>query len=102
MAHSPCFELACQTLESESSLERLEAPGTLRIALKGAGLDTGKVTPDQLSVVVEKRLPAELQARGIDNADAVCATLRQSLARMESAPSAGNSPEDVFARLGGG
>lgn len=101
MADSPCFQQVCEVLESETSLDRLEARGTVRLMLKAAGLDPRDVTPERMSVVVEKLLPQELEARGIADSDAVCSTLRRKLAAMD-ATGASNAPEAVFARLGGG
>jgi hypothetical protein len=101
MADSRCFERACEVLESETSLDRLQARGTVRLALKAAGLESRHVTPEQLRVVVEKLLPGELEARGIANSDGLCAALREKLATMDATDVA-NAPEAVFARLGGG
>ncbi|MCG8590820.1 MAG: hypothetical protein MJE66_16130 [Proteobacteria bacterium] len=100
MKSNAVFEAVCGELEARTSLDRLEARGTVRLALKGAGLEPGSVTADQMAVVLERVLPGELSQRGIDQADAVCAALRTAL---PSAPAdeAGDSPEAVFARLGG-
>jgi len=95
MADSPSFELACETLERMTSLERLEARGTVRLALKASGLEPRSVTPAQMGVVVGKVLPRELTTRGVENADEVCALLGVS------STDAGDAPEAVFARLGG-
>ena len=100
MADSPCFEHVCEVLESQTSLDRLQARGTLRLTLKAAGLDAHSVTPAQMSTVVEKLLPGELESRGVGSADAVCASLRAKLATMDATDVA-NAPEAVFARLGG-
>lgn len=100
MADSPCFDLTCEALERDTSLDRLEARGTLRLALKAAGLDSGSVSPDQMAVVVSNLLPGELKARGIENGDDVCAALQRSLAGMQPS-NASDTPEAVFARLGG-
>jgi len=100
MADSPSFELACETLERMTSLERLEARGTVRLALKASGLEPRSVTPAQMGVVVGKVLPRELTTRGVENADEVCALLGRQLAGVSSTD-AGDAPEAVFARLGG-
>lgn len=100
MADSPCFDLACQTLESDTTLDRLEARGTVRLTLKAAGLDPHSVTPVQMEVVVEKLLADELSSRGIENGAAVCAALKEKVSRME-APAPVDAAETVFARLGG-
>lgn len=99
MADSPSFELACEVLERDSTLDRLEARGTMRLTLKAAGLNPQDVTPDQMGVVVDSLLPAELRSRGIENGEGVCAALRQRLAGVE-ATRAADTPEAVFARLG--
>lgn len=102
MADSPSFDLACEVLERETSLDRLEARGTVRLALKAAGLNARDATPQQMSVVVDNLLPRELQARGIEAGDAVCASLCEKLLGMKAPEGVSDSPEAVFARLGGG
>jgi len=101
MADSSCFELACEVLERGTSLDRLEARGTIRLALKAAGLDARNLTPEQMGVVVEKLLPGELKSRAVKNGDAVCAELKKRLAGMSRSDVA-ETPEAVFARLGAG
>ena len=101
MADSLCFDLVCELLESESSLDRLEARGTVRLMLKAAGLDSRGVTPDQMRVVIDELLPGELNARGVENGDGIRATLKQKLLTVE-APDTADTPEAVFARLAGG
>jgi len=100
MADSNAFTTLCEQLERASSLDRLEARGTVRLALKQAGLESGQVTASQLVVVVQKVLPNELRTRGIDDADSVCQQLTTVLKAMPDEV-AGESPEAVFKRLGG-
>ena len=101
MAESAAFEAACTSLEQSSALDRLAARGTIRLALKQAGLEPKTVTAQQLGVVVSRLLPAELSARGVTDPEALCATLARSLEGLASGP-AGETPEAVFQRLGGG
>jgi hypothetical protein len=100
LADSAAFDFACAELERSTPLDRLEARGTIRIALKQAGLEARSVMPEQMRVVVEKVLPAELTTRGIDDPAAVCSALRASLATVDGG-SAAETPDAVFARLGG-
>ena len=100
MADSEVFTVACQTLESSSSLDKLEARGTIRLALKSAGLDAKTIDPEQMKVVVDKILPGELSARGVDTVDAVCASIAGGISGL-TGTATGGSPEAVFARLGG-
>ena len=100
MADLTAFEHACESLEQLTELSRLEARGTLRIALKEAGLDPASVKAAELSVVARMVLPNELAARGIEDAESICERLRSELADIQD--SAGSdTPEAVFARLGG-
>jgi hypothetical protein len=97
MADSAAFDALCAVLEEHTSLGRLEARGTVRIALKEAGLDARWVTPDELRVVVQRVLPKALRDRGID-AD-VCATLETALTLLTE-QDRHNRPERVLGRLG--
>ena len=51
MADTAAFGWLCNELERVTTLNRLEARGTVRIALKQAGLESRSVTPDQMRVV---------------------------------------------------
>lgn len=99
MADLTAFEHACESLEQLTELSRLEARGTLRIALKEAGLDPASVKVAELRVVARMVLPNELAARGIADTESICERLRSELAEVQD--SAGiDPPEAVFARLG--
>ncbi|MGH0034197.1 MAG: hypothetical protein ACQGVK_04130 [Myxococcota bacterium] len=56
-------------------MNRLEVRGTIRIALKEAGLDPQRVSSHQMGAVVAQVLPDELLKRGIDDAPEVCRAL---------------------------
>jgi hypothetical protein len=51
-------------------------------------------------VVLERVLPGELQARGCESAPRVCSEIAARLEALRFEPSAADSPEAVFARLG--
>jgi predicted RNA methylase len=97
------FDFVAEQLESRSDLEKLEARGTVRIALKESGLDAQTVTAEQMLVVLEKVLPGELETRGVGDATAACGAmavaLKEATARL--AESAETSPEEIFRRLAG-
>ncbi|MGH0035027.1 MAG: hypothetical protein ACQGVK_08355 [Myxococcota bacterium] len=101
MADSAAFDFVCEQLQQETSLDRLEARGTVRLALKQAGLEARSVTPDQMKVVMDKVLPGELASRGIENVDGVCQKAAQGLSGVEAGDSAVEAPDEVFRRLGG-
>jgi hypothetical protein len=59
------------------------------------------VTREQLRVVAERVLPAELQARGVENCTELCSAIGRGLSRL--APGAATeTPDEIFRRLGGG
>jgi hypothetical protein len=99
MADSAAFDWICSEIEERTSLDRLEARGTVRLALKDAGLEARTVTTDQMKVVLERVLPKELAARGIEDGDRICAELIPGLAAIDAGPGA-ETPDAVFARLG--
>ncbi len=97
------FDFSTEKLEQHTGFSRIEARGTLRIALKDAGLDARSVTGAQLCVVLEKVMPLELGKRGVKDAAEVCKAV---IEEMVNAPaSAGNDsptdPDGIFRRLGG-
>ena len=100
MSESASFTVVCEKLESRTQLDRLEARGTVRLALKDAGLDPAAVTPREMSVVLEKILPAELRLRGIASPESICRELAASLATLPRGDGS-ESPDRIFARLAG-
>jgi len=100
VSESRAFSYACEELERVTSLDRLEARGTVRLALKQAGLEASSVTPHQMGVVLGELMPTELASRGIDDAAGVCAGIRSGLHALPQ-EAATDAPEAVFARLGG-
>lgn len=95
------FEFVCEALERAAELDRLEARGTVRIALKAAGLEAGSVRPEELAVVLRRVMPEELQKRGVADAVGVCEALVTGLKNASWSAASSDSPDAVFARLGG-
>jgi len=97
------FDLAAELLEQRTSLDRLEARGTLRIALKSAGVEPKSLTAKQVIVVFEQVLPGELETRGVDDAAATCSSIAKEVVSSPIAAASGDSrgAEDIFRRLGG-
>jgi hypothetical protein len=100
VANESTFDFLCGELERASSLDRLEARGTVRIAIKQAGLDPHSATPQELAVVVEKVLPSELATRGIEDSDGLCSALAKQVGAREADGESHETPEAIFARLG--
>jgi hypothetical protein len=101
VAESSAFDNLCATLEEHTSLDRLSARGTVRLALKKAGLDARSVTPAQLCVLIEKLLHSELVSRGVDNPESVCNHALAHLRALAPSEAQTETPEAIFSRLGG-
>jgi hypothetical protein len=95
------FDFVAGELERRTDLARLEARGTVRLALKEAGLDARGVTREQMLVTLEKILPGEIRTRGVEQPDPVCEAICSALksATLDEEPSGDESPEAVFRRL---
>ncbi len=95
------FDVAAERLEHHTSLDRLEARGTLRIALKIAGLTAKSVTAAQLCVVFEKVMPDELEKRDVSDAAAACRAVIDDLVNSplptDEAPA--TDLDEIFGRL---
>ncbi len=101
MAGSAVFEWACALLENNTTMNRLQARGTLRLVLGNAGLDIATLTGRQMRVVASKLLAKELRARAIANAEQLCSALTVIPPEVEQASGPLHpTPEDVFKRLG--
>ena len=98
------FDIAAERLERCTALDRLEVRGTLRIALKRAGLDPNNLTVEQLRAVFEQLMPVELENRGVVDAVEACGTAMDEIACVvrESGSTSAPTPDDIFKRLGGG
>ncbi|HTY18715.1 MAG TPA: hypothetical protein VMH82_13385 [Myxococcota bacterium] len=103
MAGSQAFEWLCEALTTGSSLDRLEARGTVRIAIKEAGLEARSVSPSELAVVVQRILPRELRQRGVNDEGTLCDRFVAGLRNLEQsgARPAADTPDAIFRRLGG-
>ena len=97
------FDFAAERLEQHTSLDRLAARGTLRLALKAAGLSPTGLRVEQLRVVLEKVLPDELEKCGVDGARGVCSGISAALANVSVADQTPESADadEIFRRLGG-
>jgi len=100
VAESAAFTHLCIALESETTFSRIEARGTVRLALKSAGLDAKNITVEQMKVILERVFPGELESRGVPDPEGVCQMLIRGLRQVASSASE-DTPEDVFSRLGG-
>jgi hypothetical protein len=98
------FELVAEELERRSDLAKLEARGTVRLALKEAGLDPRTVTAEQTIVMLQKVMPDEMRSRGVEQPEQICEAIITALKSNRAASSApeAESPEAIFHRLAEG
>lgn len=99
------FDFVSDELERLTRLEKLEARGTVRLALKAAGLDPRTVTTDQMVATLEKVMPNEIRARGVADGETICRTIVTGLRATHPASTSAassESPEAIFRRLAQG
>ena len=99
---SPVFEFVAGEVERRSALATLEARGTVRLALKRAGLDAARVSSEQMQVVLERVLPEEMRSRGVAGWAELCREVATALRAAYPGGDAADSPEAIFRRLAGG
>jgi len=100
MAESKAFDFVCTELERRTSMTRLEARGTVRIALKDAGLAPDSVRGPEMQVVFQRLMPKELTARGIATSEEICRAIGTAVAALRDDAGA-ETPEAIFGRLAG-
>jgi len=106
MPDSPVFDWVSAALERATSFDSLQARGTMRLALRKAGLDAASVDVQGMCATLQHLMPKELSMRKITDGEAICARLVMDLkaANLRGPAQAEQTPEDVFRRMfsGGG
>ena len=98
------FELVAQELERRTDLAKLEARGTVRLALKEAGLDARTATAEQMIVMLQKVMPDQMRSRGVEQPEQICGAIITALEsnRVAASRPEAESPEAIFRRLADG
>jgi hypothetical protein len=101
---STIFDFVAEEVERTTELGKLEARGTLRLALKESGFRADAITAQQMAVVLERVMPQELTSRGVENAEPLCSSLAMALREFKDAveEQGSASPESIFRRLAEG
>jgi hypothetical protein len=99
-AESSAFAWLCDEIEKATSFSKLEARGTIRIALKEVGLLVADLTPKQAVTVAERVLPRELGSRGVADAEDLCRRLAAGVGALVDERS-GAAADEVFGSLTG-
>ena len=84
MAMASAFDVVSEELERRTFFDRLQARGTLRIAVRDADLDAKTASASELAHVITTSLPHELDVRGVESAEAVCRSIRDLLLRVHT------------------
>jgi len=100
MIGSPAFAWTCVEIERAAGLSELVARGTVRLALKQAGLDAQTVSGKEMAIVLRAILPQELANRAVADSKRVCSELAARILTRNFEGS--DAVVDVFQRLGGG
>lgn len=97
------FDRTAEALQRHTRFERLEARGTVRLALKQSGLEAREVSVEQMLVVLRRVMPGELRARGVPEPEELCELVAGELESSPSGdePSSSETPDQVFRRLSG-
>ena len=98
MADSVVFEWLSDSLERRTGLSRMQARGTLRLALHEVGLESVRLSAGQARVLLQRVLPDQLRARGIADGEAACAEIVEQLTRAGLPPPALDTPEAFVER----
>ncbi len=100
MNFANAFNFVSSELEKRCDLSQFVARGTLRLALRDAGLDPHWVTWVQMKHAVDRVLASELVKRSVADSTGVC---REILALVETqmgaAETSRSSPEDFLRRV---
>ena len=99
MADVKLFELVAEQLERLTDMSRLEARGTLRLALKEALFDPERIVPSEMKAVVQKVLLGELEVRRIERPERVCESLVALIEDLAFASTQPDSADEIFGRL---
>ena len=98
MANSAAFDAAHTALEKSSGMDRWAARGAIQLALMDAGLEASTVNKEQMTVVVEKLLPRQLQSQKIADVDSICAKIRDALMLLHEDKTV-ETADKVFQRM---
>ncbi len=99
-ARNEVFDRAGMLLDEKTALTGPQARGTIRLALKDAGLDARDVTPQEMSVVFERLMPKRLEAQGVaaDQAQSLCQEISTAVSMIQ-ATGAAAAAASMFERL---
>jgi len=100
MHGSPAFAWTCAEIERATSLSELVTRGTVRLALKQAGLEAQTVSGSEMAIVLREILPQELANRAVADTRRLCSDLAIRILKRNFTGS--DAVSDVFHRLGGG
>jgi len=99
MTDSAIFEFVAGELERATSLGRPAARAAVRGVLESARYDPESVSAGQMQALIERLLPSQIRASGVEDADRVCQQLAAALAMKGLSGEAPESPDEIFGRM---
>jgi hypothetical protein len=99
MSDSPIFELVCERVQVEAGLSRPEARGTVRLLLKGLGLDPQRVGKGATMLAIDRFLEDALRVRGVAEPALVKARVLHALQSSALPDPDSDDPEASFGRI---
>ncbi len=77
------FEAVCEALERATYFNRMQARGTIRLAMRTMGADVRRVDIGQMTRVLDRQLPRELESRRVSDVSKVCAKVKACLMDLD-------------------
>ncbi|MEO1483842.1 MAG: hypothetical protein AAFU77_17165 [Myxococcota bacterium] len=99
MSNSDVFQRVCDALVHTTALTVPQIRGTVRLALRAAGLEASLISADEMRAVVRTILPQKLRAQGVSDVELVRVLDAVSKAIDVDAPTDRSGPASVFDRL---
>jgi len=99
MADSAVFEFVAGELERLAGLGRPAARAAVRSVLAKALYAPNSVSVDQMQLLIERLLPAEISANGVADAERVCKQIQAGLASRALSADGPESPDEIFSRM---
>ncbi len=93
MRNAAAFEFVSEMLERETFFDRLQARGTVRLALRQLGIPARSVTTAQMVTLIDEQLAGELESRGVEDTAAVCQRLRANVLDFEKSSAESGAAE---------
>lgn len=75
---SPAFDALCRGLVTHTTLNYVQARGTVRLVLREVGIGPAELTKKQAAALIDKAMPARLVRQGVEQSqtEMICVSLQ--------------------------